>query len=338
MKQKTIDFLRKNLPLSIKHKIPRFIIDTIAGTAAGPSAKQAVADVHPENAKVITTLEELDIELKKLDRAAQVSDDALRKQFQTFSMAFHLDNPQDPWSKAYRDKQFELYRHISGKPYDIANEVSIFNVEEASNLPFPYYTESCLTVCNHLISIGFMIKMIDLKSNSNILEFGPGWGNTTEILGRMGHKVTAVDIEQNFIDLIKLRAEKNGLNIRTVHDDFAYIETIDKPVDAVLFFECFHHCSDHLKLIRSFDKAVAEDGIVVFAAEPITDTFPIPWGLRMDGESLWAIRKNGWLELGFTETYFTETMERYGWNLSKHVCNETPWGTIFIARKNKTMY
>jgi hypothetical protein len=35
------------------------------------------------------------------------------------------------------------------------------------------------------------------------------------------------------------------------------------------------------------------------AAEPITDDFGEPWGLRLDGMSAWSIRKHGWLELGF---------------------------------------
>jgi len=319
-----INLLRDNLPLSVKQKVPRFLIELFDKTS--PVAP-------PENIQVISTLDALDIKLKELDRAAQVSDDALRQQFQTFRMDFHLDNPSDPWSEEYKNKQFELYKYISGKHYNVANEVSDFNVEDASNVPFPYYTESCPTVGNHLIAIGFLIKTMNLQANSNILEFGPGWGNTTEILARMGHRITAVDIEKNFTDLIELRAKKLDLDIHTVCDDFAYIEKIDEPVDVVLFFECFHHCSDHIRLIKNLDKAVADNGIVVFSAEPITNDFPIPWGLRMDGESLWAIRKNGWLELGFTEDYFRATLDKFGWSLSKHICNETPWGTIFIARK-----
>ena len=53
----------------------------------------------------------------------------------------------------------------------------------------------------------------------------------------------------------------------------------------------------------------------------------------MDGESLWAIRKNGWLELGFKESYFKKTLKRYGQSVKKYYCNETPWGNVFIAKK-----
>lgn len=57
---------------------------------------------------------------------------------------------------------------------------------------------------------------------------------------------------------------------------------VEEPYDAILFFECFHHASDHLALMAAFDKAVKKNGIVCFASEPISDDFPIPWGLRMD--------------------------------------------------------
>lgn len=102
---------------------------------------------------------------------------------------------------------------------------------------------------------------------------------------------------------------------------------------AILFFECFHHCADHQDLIKGLDRVVSPGGKVIFAAEPITDDFPVPWGFRLDGESLWAIRQHGWCELGFQETYFRELLSKNGWAISKHVCTETPWGTIFVAKR-----
>ena len=87
MKQSMINLLRDNLPLSVKQKVPRFLIELFDKTS--PVAP-------PENIQIISTLDALDIKLKELDRAAQVSDDALRQQFQTFRMDFHLDNPSDP--------------------------------------------------------------------------------------------------------------------------------------------------------------------------------------------------------------------------------------------------
>ena len=149
----------------------------------------------------------------------------------------------------------------------------------------------------------------------------------------MGFHVTAVDIEQNFIDLINKRAQMERLDITTILGDFSLIESVSEPYDAVLFFECFHHASDHLALIAAFEKAVKPGGFVCLAAEPITPDFPIPWGLRMDGESIWAIRKNGWLELGFNERYFRSALEKFGWRGAALRGKDSPASSVIIAKR-----
>lgn len=283
--------------------------------------------------RLVSSLDELDTILKELDAAAAISDDELRRSFTTFAMKFPLDIPADPYSKAYRDRQFELYEYLSGKPYSPSNEVTAFDVSTAADRPFPFYTESPQTVGNHLIAIGHLIRTMNLPPKASVLEFGPGWGNTTIWLARMGYRVTAVDIEKHFVDLIVERGRRKQLNIEVIEGDFQLVHHVHRQWDAVLFFECFHHCADHHFLIKGLNKVVSPGGKIVFAAEPISDDFPIPWGFRLDGESLWAIRKHGWCELGFQETYFRELMDRHGWVLSKHVCPETPWGVVFVATR-----
>ena len=280
--------------------------------------------------KIIQTLEELDEMLLKLDAAQQVSDDELRRLFPTFRMNFDLHVPEDPSSDEYAKYQFDLYRRISGKTYTVENEKSTFDLVSAVLRPFPYYTGSCETVGNQLVAIGHIIKSLDLKTGTKIVEFGPGWGNTTIALAMMGFDVTAVDIEKNFCDLIKRRAENHGVDIEVINADFSWIEQIKDPVDAILFFESFHHASDHVRIIKALKNSVKEGGKVLFAAEPITPDFPIPWGLRLDGESLWAIRKFGWLELGYSEDYFVKTLRKYGWSVEKLMFDH-PWSTIYKA-------
>jgi len=282
---------------------------------------------------VVRTLAELDLEMARLDAAAAVSDDELRRVFRTFSMEFPLDLPSDPDSAAYRETQMRLYKWLHGKSYTVANEVTPFDLPTVVRHPFPYSTQSAETVGNQLIAIGHIIRTMGMGPGQSVLEFGPGWGNTTLVLARMGCKVTAVDIEAKFLALINQRARNKGLEIETIHGDFSLAQTLDRQFDAVLFFECFHHCADHQSLIAALDRVVAPGGKVVFAAEPILDEFPLPWGLRLDGESLWAIRRHGWLELGFQETYFRGLLDRNGWTVDKVVCAETPWGVIFVAKR-----
>lgn len=282
---------------------------------------------------VITSIKELNNKLDEINEAAAISDDAVRKVFASFRMELDWQFPSNPYSKEYFEKQFELYEYIAGKPYHSSNEISDFDVQNAVQSPFPFYTQSPDTVGNQLISIGFLIKQLKIKPASSILEFGAGWGNTTIFLSQMGYEVTVIDIENNFLELIQKRSRNNGLKIETIKGDFLDASNFNKKFDVLLFYESFHHCSDHLALIKSFNELVSPGGIVMFAAEPIIESFPLPWGIRLDGESCWAIRGNGWLELGFKESYFINTMKKYGWETQKYVCDETPWGTLFLAKR-----
>lgn len=298
------------------------------------STKEVLEDsIQRESCEVISTIAQLDRKLNELDEAANVSDDALRKEFDTFRMDYLKDIPKDPLSDEYKEKQFELYKLISNKKYEVNNEIYDFNIELHTKRPFPYTTGSCKTVGEHLMAIGFIIKTMDIEQGSRVLEFGPGWGNITEAIARMGNSVTAVDISQNFCNLISERARILSIDIKVVCGDFSFIEEVDEPYDAVLFFESFHHCADHMRLIKALSSAVKDTGKIVFAGEPIYDEFPLPWGLRMDGQSLWAIRKHGWFELGFQESYFRKAMAKHGWALTKHVLPNNQGGNIFVAQQ-----
>ena len=283
--------------------------------------------------RVVRTLAELDERLEFLARAAAVSDDELRRGFATFRMELDLRMPDDPYSDEYHRAVFDLYEWLHGKPYAPSNEFTLFEVARYADVPFPYATQSAQTVGNYLIGVGHVIRTLDLPPKSRVLEFGPGWGNTTLALAQMGHHVTAIDIGQNFVDLINARAAMLNTQVEAIVGDFSMIGELDDTYDAVLFFECFHHCANHLDLLAGLNRVVAPGGRVIFAAEPISKTMSVPWGLRMDGESLWAIRTNGWLELGFRRSYFLQTLERYGWEAERVNCPETPSGEIFVARR-----
>lgn len=271
-----------------------------------------------------------------LDDVQKAKNDAhMRELFQGFEAKYDLNVPNDPFSSEYRAKQFELYEQLAGKEYKPDNEVSEFDVVKMAKRPFPYCHASSSLVGDQLMAIGFIIKAMNLPAGSRILEFGPGWGNTTLILAKMGYSVTAVDIEKRFVDLIARRAEMEDLSVDLIHGDFSIIHDFEQKFDAVLFFECFHHCQDHLSLIKGCDRVLNKNGIICFGAEPINASFPLPWGLRMDGESVWAIRKNGWLELGFNINYFVEVLRR-----NRFVCIEKqgvdgPYSQALIARRTE---
>ncbi|MGP0029182.1 MAG: class I SAM-dependent methyltransferase [Acidimicrobiales bacterium] len=289
------------------------------------------------NVQVLRTLDELDAKLREVDAAYLVSDDAMRAVFQTFKMGTPTNLPSDPAGQEYADSQFEMYRRISGRTeYAISNERSDFPVD--ANRPFPYYTESAETVGHQLMAFGFIIQTMGLPAGASVLELGAGWGNTTVAMARMGYHVTSIDVDPNFVDLVLERASKFALSIDARRGEFLQIDQLGLTFDAVLFYESFHHCSDHRALLAQLGNVLNPGGRVFFAAEPIHDSFPIPWGLRLDGESLWAIRQHGWLELGFQESYFLRTLMHLGWVAEKHVTSATHLGVIFEARRADGVY
>jgi ubiquinone/menaquinone biosynthesis C-methylase UbiE len=286
---------------------------------------------------IITDLDELDKKLNEVTEAWKVSDEAMRSVFSTFEMTYPSDMPSDPYSDEYSDRVFDYYRAISGRDrYEVNNEHMEFPMDP--NRPFPFYTESPQIVGHQMMGIGFIITVLNLPSGSSVLDLGAGWGNTSIALARMGYDVMAVDVNEPFAKFIRERAEKLSLDVASVTGTFLEIDRLGRTFDAVLFFESFHHCSDHIQLIAKLSDVLKTDGKVFFAAEPITDAFPVPWGIRMDGESLWAIRQNGWLELGFQESYFLRTLLRFGWVAIRHVNTMSHLASVLEATRANGHY
>ena len=287
---------------------------------------------------MISTPDELEDWLERADAAIRTSDDALRSVLAGFQYQVAVQLPVDPFSPAYSAAQWDLYQQVSGRSEyaAAASEQSKFDIESLVQRPFPYYTMSCETVGNQLVMQGLIIKHLGLLPHSEVLEFGPGCGDLALPLATMGHQVTAVDISPDFIELIRRRALRLGLTVTLVCDNMLTFES-DKTFDAVVFFESFHHCAEHMEMLKRLHQLVKDDGVVVFGFEPITPTADSwgrgPWGVRLDGISVWSARKFGWLELGFTEEYFLEALHRTGWQSTIRRLDTLVFGTIVVARK-----
>ncbi len=155
----------------------------------------------------------------------------------------------DPFGADYAAAQFKLYEKISGQPYRLQNEETQFDLDTVAAKPFPYSTGSTQVVGDQLFAIGSLMRRMNIPSGGRILEFGPGWGNTTIALAQAGFQVTAVDIEKRFCELLERRAAQVGVTLDIVNADFIWAETVSEPYDAVIFFECFHHCADQMCLL-----------------------------------------------------------------------------------------
>lgn len=274
--------------------------------------------------RTLSDIGELDVMMAACDAAK--TDDELRAIMSGFRMEFRPESGLDPFSEAYAEQQMALYQGIAGRQYALTSEATPFDLEHATRTPFPYSTGSSQTTGDHFIVMGEFLRHIQLPRGARVLEFGPGWGNLTLALAALGCHVTCVDIESRFCELIRRRAERLDLTLDVINADFSWAAEVTEPFDAVIFFECFHHSANHLALLRDLHTAVKPGGRVYLGAEPILSDFPIPWGLRLDGQSLWSIRKFGWMELGFQDDYFRSALAATGWAGVRHpVANPAIW-------------
>ena len=330
--------LKNQLYLSLK-PIAIWLYTWLQGDATGRIPVFPEQPGSDQVVKFIDNLEDLDAELVEVDKAFQISDDEGRRRLAQVCYRLKGDFPADPYSSEYAAAQMQMYLALSGRDsYEPSvDEHSSFNLEQAKQAPFPYSTRSPGTVGDQLIAQGFLIRTMNLPPNARIVEFGPGWGNTTVHLAQMGYRVTAVEIEKNFVELICHRTKDLGVDVKLVNQDMAAYQP-QEQYDAALFFESFHHCADHLRLLRNLYTMIAPDGLIAFASEPIAD-FPHPWGfVRPDGLTLWSIRKYGWFELGFDTSYFLRTLLLFGWIPRRYASDVSLLTKVIIARKSQGLY
>ncbi len=258
----------------------------------------------------------MDGELARATELMAAAPDKARALLEGLALALPTAPPADPFSAAYREWTWDLYRRISGRAgYDTAHESSPFDLPAALARPFPYQSGSLALVGRDLVARGHLLHCLAGvvpvgAAASRVVEFGPGWGNLTGDMVATGLDVTAVELDEKFRVLIGERCQGPG-RLTVVPGDMLGFST-EQPFDAAVFFESFHHCADHLAMLRRLHDIVRPGGAVLFAAEPV-QRLDYPWGPRLDGLSVWSSRTYGWLELGFDTAYFDQALARTGW-------------------------
>lgn len=288
--------------------------------------------------RVANNTEELDVEIDRLRELAQRSFSEWLRGRSSFTFREDCTSlPSDPLSTAYREAQLALYCEIAGvDAYDpwTAEPIPIVLADSLDPSPYPFRTQDGELIGGHLCAIGHIMQTLwrcKPGCEHTLLEYGCGVGFTTVLLAAAGYRVTAVDINADALAVVDAIAAGRRLQVRTHRGVFGDAPVEDERADIILFYEAFHHCLDFVPLLRRLHLRLAEGGIIVFAAEPVYSDFPKPWGLRVDGASLWEIRTRGWLELGFREDFFRDVLALTGWDCQKFSLAGTP--DIFVARR-----
>lgn len=258
--------------------------------------------------------------LEELKRASNF--DEMLSLWRKTSIPYSMGGGDDPYSPTYKEEVKRLYKNLTKSDYSSNNELtSNKQSEQEFEIGFPWISGNLRIVAEELAKPVQIIQALHVsgKSGARILEFGAGWGNLALPLARARQNVTIVDIDEGFIKRILRKAQGEGLNILSYCGDFVDVaNSIHDRFDVVIFQSSFHHCFDFIELLTTIKKAVlADDGFILFASEPISSDITFPWGLRYDGESLWAIMCNKWLELGFDHDFFSEMLLNTGFFFEK---------------------
>lgn len=223
----------------------------------------------------------------------------------------------DPGSKAYRDEVLAIYERLTNHGYKASNELTS-NKQSADDfrIGYPWVSKDFGVAAMELSKTVQALGVLQQHGTQvqSIVEFGCGWGNLAVPLAKLGRRVTAVDIDEAFLRRAQGLAQRDGAELDTYLGDFVEVACrLPARYDAAIFQSSFHHCLDfELLMARLADTVLTEEGRIFFFAEPIHRNYAFPWGLRYDGESLWAIMCNQWLELGFDEDFFLQMALRHG--------------------------
>jgi len=276
-------------------------------------------------------------------RVATAGDEAER--IEVLSNSFLIDPvivemPADPFSDAYRRAVLDIHARISGRPcYDATTmERTPLDVARFVARPAAYQYDS-QWLGNYLESFGHIIKMLDVRPGMRVIEFGCGDADLALHLARFGCDVTVVDIEPDYLEIVRRKAERLDVPIRTVLGDLT--DGVDlEPFDRIFFFQAFHHSLEHQQAIANHARMLRHDGFVVFGAEPVIDptgpwarAVPYPWGPRLDGLSLRAMQTHGWMELGFQQPYFEALLARHGLSCEQETSPVNNLAASIVARR-----
>ena len=98
------------------------------------------------------------------------------------------------------------------------------------------------------------------KKNPKILDFGAGTGNLTKHFLEFGCEVTACDVSQKSLDVLKKKFEgDNNLKTRLISGEKLPFK--DNSFDIVATYSVLHHIPDYLLAVREMIRVTKKGGI-----------------------------------------------------------------------------
>ncbi|MDR2590708.1 MAG: class I SAM-dependent methyltransferase [Oscillospiraceae bacterium] len=286
---------------------------------------------------IVRTFEELDIALDKYNSCRELFIFDVHSFFKLFDNGDGNPYVNDPFSKEYENYEMCFFEFLANKQYTFDNEgpqshnshdLHIINTISSKHPDFFMPVEKKIDrfqTYNSLLSI--LTDEISCFNEKQILEMGCGWGALASFFETLDCNYFAVDASESFVEFTKRRLYTENSKKQIYLKSFYDISDICLKFDIVIFEESFHHCGEPQKLLDTINKNTTPDAVLIFINEPIVDGYDRPWGLvRYDYETIAMIRVRGWLEYGYELSFFSELLNKYGWQIVKT-------GKIIVAKR-----
>ncbi len=251
----------------------------------------------------------------------------------------NLNLPEDDSSPEYARRQLDLYKYFSDSNKNALNgREQQLDTKQDRVGSTSQDGHSSWEAERQSIMAGTILRRLTLPQGSRIVELGAGCGDVTRELAAAGYEVTAVEIDGAYVEQIRSRTEGCEKEVRIIHQDMLeFVRGSSDRFDAALFVGSFHHCLEHVELLKHLSGMIQENGIICFANEPVflaeNPFLPYPWGVRLDGQSLYFMRRHGWLELGFQSSYLKRILSDFGWNMERRPSGTDSCPDIILATR-----
>ncbi len=184
----------------------------------------------------------------------------------------------------------------------------------------------------HFARLSKMLRFARPPASARVLDMGCGWGLTTEFFGMLGCKVTAIDINASFVELVMERNKRLGYDVQAFQSAFDDVN-VSGEFDLIVFYECLHHAVKPWEVISRLAPRLAPGGCLAFVGEPVNTFWWPHWGVRLDPISVYCIRKFGWFESGWSADFISECMTRAGLEVRIQHDSDSVIGPVFVGSR-----
>ncbi len=126
-----------------------------------------------------------------------------------------------------------------------------------------YFYEDSISEDRTEKQVEFLVRELKLDKPFDILDLACGHGRHANRLGKLGHRVTGVDITQGFLDIAKIEAEKKDISVDYIHGDMREIAFLEEFDRVILLYTSFGYFEDeeNLKVLKNVYGALKHGGI-----------------------------------------------------------------------------